>query len=114
MTGTCPSRDVIGRSHILDPNPGDEGCSGTSAAGSWMVGPPSSWSLRDQEDAIWLASSSDCPRVDASLSLRACDIRLFWERRMLMSGAALFAVSLGGPRQVPMISVQVSLTTSSA
>jgi len=30
-----------------------------SAAGNWMVGPPSSWSLRDQEDAIWQAQLVD-------------------------------------------------------
>ena len=28
-----------------------EGCSG-SAAGNWMVGPPSSWSLQDQEGGV--------------------------------------------------------------
>jgi hypothetical protein len=71
-----------------DPNSGDEGCSRTSAAGSWMVGPPSSWSLRDQEDAIWRASSSDCPRVDASPSLRGCEAQLLWKRRTKMSRAA--------------------------
>jgi len=36
-----------------------EGCSGSSAAGSWMVGPPSSWSSRDQEGASWQAGSAE-------------------------------------------------------
>ena len=33
-----------------------------SAAGNGMVGPPSSWSLRDQEDVIWQAPFADRPR----------------------------------------------------
>ena len=37
-----------------------------SAAGNWMVGPPSSWSLRDQEGASWQARFSDRPRVGPS------------------------------------------------
>src|SRR4030095_2381543 len=96
-----------------DPNSGDEGCSRTYAAGSWMVGPPSSWSLRDQEDAIWQASSSDCPRVDASPSLSGCEDHLPWELRMKMSGAAPLAVSAGAPRRALSISLHASPTTSS-
>src|SRR4029453_18473054 len=97
-----------------DPNSGDEGCSRTSAAGSWMVGPPSSWSLRDQEDAIWPASSSDCPRVDASPSLSGCEDHLPWELRMKMSGPPPLGFSSGGPRRLIPIFLQDSPTTSSA
>ena len=38
-----------------------------SAAGNWMVGPPSSWSLRDQENASWQARFADRPHVGPSL-----------------------------------------------
>ena len=39
-----------------------------SAAGNWMVGPPSSWSLRDQEDASWQVQFADRPRGPSHVS----------------------------------------------
>ena len=44
--------DVGARPHILIAVRKIERVQRTSAAGNWMVGPPSSWS-RDQEDSIW-------------------------------------------------------------
>ena len=50
-----------------------EGCGGLSAAGHRMVGPPSSWSSRDQEDASWQPRSVDHLTVlRRSVSANSC------------------------------------------
>jgi hypothetical protein len=45
-----------------------------SAAGNRMVGPPSSWSSRDQEDSSWQAPLADRAHIRSSLFLENCHL----------------------------------------
>ena len=67
-----------------------------SAAGNWMVGPPSSWS-RDQEDSIWAGP------VYGPLALRVCVVPTL---RPVLATARLEAGALTGAdslRTVPAV-----------
>jgi hypothetical protein len=77
-----------------------------AAAGDWMVGPPSSWSLRDQEDsscqARWRAGPSSfvyprtatCPREDEVYTCRGLR-RFSLPRFSLPRLAAAISLSAG-------------------
>ena len=83
-----PARfDCPGTSRVYtDRNSGDRRVQRNSAAGNWMVGPPSSWS-RDQEDSIWAGP------VNGPLARRSCVVP---SPRLVPATARLEAAAITG------------------
>jgi hypothetical protein len=83
-----------------------KGCSGRTAAGDWVVGPPSSWSLRDQgrQLAGSFCGSSACAPFDVSDTSRRIGVAA-----LLLSGAPASQASSSLARRFPCSPTVVSV-----
>ena len=75
-----------------------------SAAGNWMVGPPSSWSLRDQEDASCAAHPAGSPHGSSIVGERSPAFSPTTRQRIAVVLAACQARSRYQSSSVPGVS----------